>query len=208
MTSRRDWLQVVGSSFLSASAIEGPIEKANTAVTATEAPLPLTEYEPRSMLHVHETEVPHARYALIDTHTHLSWSTKSEHGVPLAAEREFISPPSELLPIMERKNIRALVNLTGGYGDGLREAISRYDKAHPGRFYTFTEPSYSRLLEPNYPKLQADAIGDAHTAGARGLKTSLGSTWSTKDIFREPGEVEFEARTIDTFRIMRAETVK
>ncbi|HEV2990752.1 MAG TPA: hypothetical protein VG759_20105 [Candidatus Angelobacter sp.] len=41
--------------------------------------------------------------------------------------------------------------------------------------------------------------------GARGLKTSLGSTWSDKNIFTEPGEQEFEARTIDTFRIIRQE---
>src|SRR5690242_12974700 len=170
MTSRRDWLHAVGSSFLSASAIEARTGKANAAATAPEAPLPLTEYEPRSMLHVRETEVPRARYAVIDIHTHLSFSTRSENGVQLAAEREFVSTPAELLPIMERKNIRALVNLTGGYADGLREAVNRYDKAHPGRFYTFTEPSYSRLLEPNYPKLQADAISDAQAAGARGLK--------------------------------------
>ncbi|MBV8811703.1 MAG: amidohydrolase family protein [Acidobacteriaceae bacterium] len=169
MTNRRDWLHVVGSSFFCASAMEARIENANAATTP-EAPLPLAEYEPRSMLHVRETEVPRARYAVIDVHTHLSWSAKSENGVALAAKRQFPSTPAELLPVMDRKNLRALVNLTGGYGDGLREAIATYDKAHPGRFYTFTEPSYSQLFEPNYPKLQADAIGAAHAAGAPGLK--------------------------------------
>jgi predicted TIM-barrel fold metal-dependent hydrolase len=170
MTNRRDWLQAVGSGLFCASATQATTTKANADVTPPEAPLALAEYEPRSMLHVRETEVPRARYATIDIHTHLSWSAKSEHGVPLAAQREFASAPSEILPIMERKNLRALVNLTGGYGDGLKEAVDKYDEAHPGRFYTFTEPSYSRLLEPNYPKLQADAIADARASGARGLK--------------------------------------
>jgi predicted TIM-barrel fold metal-dependent hydrolase len=71
---------------------------------------------------------------------------------------------------MDGKNIRALVNLTGGYGKGLEETILRYDKAHPGRFYTLTEPCYSRFLDPAYPQLQADAIEHAHRAGAKGLK--------------------------------------
>src|ERR1700751_4076468 len=71
---------------------------------------------------------------------------------------------------MARKNIRAMVNLTGGYDHGLVEAVAKYDRAYPGRFYTFTEPSYSRFKEADYPKLQALAIERAHRDGARGLK--------------------------------------
>ena len=66
---------------------------------------------------------------------------------------------------MDRRNLRTMVNLTGGYGDGLREAMRRYDRAHPGRFLTFTEPMWNRANEPGYPKLQADEIG-AHTRPA------------------------------------------
>ena len=72
--------------------------------------------------------------------------------------------------MMERKNIRAMVNLTGGYEKGLAETVVRYDRAYPGRFYTFAEPSYSRFNERDYPKLQAQAIEQAHRDGARGLK--------------------------------------
>src|SRR6201987_3600622 len=71
---------------------------------------------------------------------------------------------------MERKNIRAMVNLTGGYEKGLAETVEKYDRAFPGRFYTFAEPSYSRFKEPEYPKVQAQAIELAHRDGARGLK--------------------------------------
>src|SRR5207247_2222879 len=53
---------------------------------------------------------------------------------------------------------------------GLADAVGRYDLAFPGRFYTFTEPSYSRFTEPDYPKLEAQAIEQAHRSGARGLK--------------------------------------
>ena len=133
-------------------------------------PLDLSQYEPRSMLHVKETRVERARYPLIDIHTHLSFSSKVENGVSLAPERRFLASPESLLPVMERRNIRALNNLTGGFGDGLVQTVQKFDRAHFGRFYTFTEPSYDRFLEPDYPKLQAQAIADAHAAGARGLK--------------------------------------
>jgi predicted TIM-barrel fold metal-dependent hydrolase len=130
----------------------------------------LPEYEPRSELHVKETHITRAKFPVIDIHTHLSWSVKSEKGVGLASERQFLMPPSELLAVMDRKNLRALTNLTGGFGKGLRDGIAKYDKAYPGRFYTFCEPTYSSLKEADYPKLQARAIEDAHQAGAKGLK--------------------------------------
>jgi predicted TIM-barrel fold metal-dependent hydrolase len=71
---------------------------------------------------------------------------------------------------MDRKNLKTMVNLTGGYEKGLVDAVTKYDRAYPGRFLTFTEPSYSRFKEPDYPKLQGQAIEQAHRDGARGLK--------------------------------------
>ena len=163
---RRHLLQGVGSALTSASF-------ARPAAAADEPkrqPLDLSDYEPKSMLHVHESHVERARYPVIDIHTHLSWSAKSEHGVELAGERHYLAPPAELLSLMDRKNLRALVNLTGGWDAGLQESVARYDRAHPGRFYTFTTPCYNRFQETGYPKIQAEAIERAHRAGARGLK--------------------------------------
>jgi predicted TIM-barrel fold metal-dependent hydrolase len=137
---------------------------------APPTPLELSRYEPRSMLQVHESHVERSRFPVIDFHTHISGSTQSERGVELSPNREYLGTPQELLAVMERKNIRAMVNLTGGYDNGLTEAVAKYDRAYPGRFYTFTEPSYSRFQEPNYPKMQARAIEQAHRDGARGLK--------------------------------------
>lgn len=132
------------------------------AASAQKKPLDITEFEPRSMLSVKETSVPRARFPVIDIHTHISFSSK---GVG-----RFLAPPSELLAVMDAKNLRTMVNLTGGYGDGLAASIAKYDKAHPGRFLTFTEPMFAEASQPGYPKRQADAIADAKRAGARGLK--------------------------------------
>jgi predicted TIM-barrel fold metal-dependent hydrolase len=166
---RRRWL-----AGLSAGALCGDVLRGNAAalehVKPQPKPLDLSQYEPRSMLHVKETRVERARYPLIDIHTHLSFSSKVENGVSLGAGRRFLASPESLLPVMERRNIRALINLTGGFGDGLAESVQKFDKTHPDRFYTFTEPSYNRFLEPDYPKLQSQAVADAHSAGAKGLK--------------------------------------
>jgi predicted TIM-barrel fold metal-dependent hydrolase len=151
---------------MSTSAVD---QKADAA-SAKPAPLPLSEYEPKSMLRVYESHVPRSRFPGIDIHTHITVSAKSEKGVELSAQREYLGPPQELLAVMDRKNIRAMINLTGGYDAGLAEVVSKYDKAYPGRFYSFTEPCYERFKEPNYPQLQADAIQRASKDGAKGLK--------------------------------------
>jgi hypothetical protein len=73
MIKRRDWMQGIGGGLLGAAA-------GAEAQTAEEKRKPKTldisEYEPRSMLRVHETKVERAKFPLIDIHTHLSWSVK------------------------------------------------------------------------------------------------------------------------------------
>jgi predicted TIM-barrel fold metal-dependent hydrolase len=167
--NRREWLYGAG---LIAGASPLLTARANAQAERPPAPKPLelSQYEPKSMLHVSESHVERAKFPLIDIHTHISASTKSEAGVELSAERQYLGTPQELLAVMDRKNIHAMVNLTGGYEKGLAQTVARYDHAYPGRFYTFAEPSYSRFKEPDYPKLQAQAIEQAHRDGARGLK--------------------------------------
>jgi predicted TIM-barrel fold metal-dependent hydrolase len=132
--------------------------------------LSLAEYEPKSMLQAKETHVARARFPVIDIHTHISVSARSENGVDVTAERQYLSSPEELLDVMDRKNIRSMVNLTGGFDNGLTETVRRYDRAHPERFHTFAEPSYPLFVKSDYPKLQAEAVEQAHRNGARGLK--------------------------------------
>ena len=141
-----------------------------TPAESRKEPLALANYQPVSMLHLKETHVPRARYPVIDFHTHLTFSAQVVNGVSLGAERRIVGQPEELLPIMQRRNILALTNLTGGFAVGLQDTVAQYDKRFPTRFYTFTEPSYNLFQQPNYPQLQADAIVAAHQSGARGLK--------------------------------------
>ena len=71
---------------------------------------------------------------------------------------------------MERRNLRTLVDLTGGVGSGLAEAVRTFQQPHPDRFVVFTEPSYDRIAEPGYAAWQADELARAKAAGRAGVK--------------------------------------
>ncbi|HET8546578.1 MAG TPA: amidohydrolase family protein [Bryobacteraceae bacterium] len=133
-------------------------------------PLDIQEYQPKSMLVVEEHHVERARYPVIDVHTHLTSSDRTGEKV------NFNATPEELLAVMDRRNIRTMVNLTGGFGPGVKVPIETLDRKHPGRFVSFTQPWYARANEAGYAKFQADEIARANREGARGLKVlkSLG----------------------------------
>ncbi len=173
MINRRQWLYRVGIMAGAAAQPGSGFGKSNDNQEPQKTqhrPLDLSDFEPKSMLQVHASRIERARFPVLDFHTHITVSARSENGVELASERKYLGTPEELLATMDRKNIRAMVNLTGGYGEGLGEVIKKYDRAFPERFYTLTEPCYERWKEPNYAQLQAQAIEQAHRQGARGLK--------------------------------------
>jgi predicted TIM-barrel fold metal-dependent hydrolase len=169
--NRRQLLRTTGLGLVGGAVVPAAAFAASSSDGKNEPKaLSLAEYEPKSMLQVRETHVERARFPVIDIHTHISFSAKSKDGVELSPDRQYLGTPQELLAVMDRKNIRSMVNLTGGYGAGLVDAVNKYDRVFHDRFYTFTEPSYSLFLKPDYPKLQAQAIEQAHRDGARGLK--------------------------------------
>jgi predicted TIM-barrel fold metal-dependent hydrolase len=122
------------------------------------------------MLHVKETQVPRARFPVIDVHTHVTRRAKTTAGVSQGEAIIVSAPPRDVLPAMDRRNIRIMVNLTGSAGEGLSEAIRTFQQPHPDRFVVFTEPSWDRVAESGYATWQADELARAKAAGARGIK--------------------------------------
>lgn len=169
--NRRRWLESMGW-LAAAGALPTPVDGSQLKAPegSGKMKLELADFQPKSMLHVPETKVPRSRYPIIDIHTHLSIRAKSVNGVGVGEKMEFLATPESVLPTMDRKNIRFMVNLTGGSGKGLEEAIKRFQEPHPDRFLTFTEPTWERANQPGYAKFQGDEIARAHTAGARGVK--------------------------------------
>ncbi|WP_266170180.1 amidohydrolase family protein [Dyella subtropica] len=150
--------------------VESSKNQLATSPDLSKSGLRLYDFKPRSMLHVKQTRVARPRFPVIDMHTHLTWTSNVRNGVSVGEDITVFALPDELLPVMDRKGIRTLVNLTGGTGKGLEQSIRTFDEAAPGRFLTLTEPSYELFPEANYAQLQGDAIAHAHRIGARGLK--------------------------------------
>ena len=167
---RRGWLESMGMFFVASRLPRASVLSPPAKADGAGKPLQLADFQPRSMLHVPETKVARPRYPVIDIHTHLSFAAKAENGVAIGEEMKYLAPVEAVLPLMDRKNIRVMVNLTGGVGKGLEETIRRFQQPHPDRFVIFTEPWWERTNQPGYSKFQADEIVRAQRAGARGLK--------------------------------------
>jgi predicted TIM-barrel fold metal-dependent hydrolase len=167
---RRRWLESMGMFFVAGRLRTTSITSPSVELESAGKPLQLADFQPRSMLHVPETKVPRSRFPVIDIHTHLSVTAKTDNGVGIGEVMKYFAPVEALLPLMDRKNIHVMVNLTGGAGKGLDEAIRKFQQPYPERFLTFTEPWWERTNQPGYSQFQADEIVRAHQAGARGLK--------------------------------------
>jgi len=169
--NRRRWLQTAGMFVTARGLTTHPLRaQVKSPEGAGKARLDLSEFQPKSMLHGTETQVPRSRYPVVDVHTHLSFRANLHNGVGIGDAMQFLATPSDLLPVMERKNIHTMVNLTGGAEIGLDQAIRKFQQPHPDRFLTFTEPLWERAAEPGYSQAQADEIERAVHSGARGLK--------------------------------------
>lgn len=125
------------------------------------ASLPLASYRPRSSLRTATTSLDRARFPAVDAHNHLGrWLTD-----------DWAAPDvGELLDLMDRCNLAAIVNLDGLWEDELEANLDRYDRAHPGRFATFAQLDWRVTEEAGFGEQLAEQVRRAADAGAKGLK--------------------------------------
>ncbi len=180
--TRREWLAVMSGGLMMPWVSQGRTrarrasgESAQTRQgsgrnAAAPERLLLDDFQPKSALHVPEHRIEKPRFPAIDFHAHLTWSGRTADGRNDAEAITTIAPAADLLPVMDRKSVSLMINLTGGRGAGLADTVARFDGAHKGRFLTFTEPWWSRANDADYPSFQAAEIERAHRAGARGVK--------------------------------------
>lgn len=195
--NRREWLQKTGAAMGAAVATtganvhgegdlrDGAAQAGQGAAPKPDASLKLVDYQPKSMLHVPVTTVEKAAFPVIDMHTHLAVPNAQAN----ARQSRRAVPPADLLKVMDARNIRTMVNLTGGQGERLAGTIAGLDRAHPGRFLTFTEPTWAEAQRPDYAKWQADQLTAAKAAGAMGVKVlkTLGLFLRDKDAAGKDG---------------------
>lgn len=119
--------------------------------------LRLRDYEPTSMLRLPATQVREARYPVIDVHCHLN------DGIVMTRPVD----PKQFLRVMDETNVRSTVNLTGGWGQKLRNWQRDMGQKFPGRFYVFCQIDYSRIDDSSY---LVETLDEAYEAGAKGVK--------------------------------------
>lgn len=164
MLNRRQWLHQLGlalSAFAqpkNALAVPSSNEQPKPQANNKKPALALADYEPGSMLHAQETFVERAAFAVVDVHTHITVSAKSQNGVALAAERSYLGKPDELLSVLDRENIRAME--TDPHGNPVpkyrTEVRTRWTAQN--LYFLFVCPYEQLNLRPN-PKTSTETYG-------------------------------------------------
>ncbi len=117
----------------------------------------LREFDPHAMLRVPITQVDRARFPVIDVHCHLN------DGIVM---RKHVDP-KQFIRVMDQTNVKAAINLTGGWDETLRQSLRSLAGAFPGRFHVFCQIDYSRIDDPGY---LIESLEQARSAGAKGVK--------------------------------------
>lgn len=136
----------------------------------------ITEYKPKSTLVVSEHPRPHARFPVIDIHSH--------H--PRIPTREQFD---QIVAGMDANNLRLLVNLSGGSGASLRKSLEALRASpHRDRMVLFANVDFGAGVGPGFGVRAAQQLEQDVKAGALGLKIfkDLGMFVRRTDGSREP----------------------
>jgi predicted TIM-barrel fold metal-dependent hydrolase len=121
--------------------------------------------------------VRRARFAAIDFHAHLGrWLAPEGDWVAsdLAGRHDrpwMVEDVDALLELLDSHNVAGSVNLDGRWGTELEANLDRYDRAHPGRFFTFCQLDFGVASErEDFGEALARSLRSSAAAGARGLK--------------------------------------
>ncbi len=122
--------------------------------------LKLRDWQAKSMMVTKETRVEKPAFPVIDIHNHLGGG------------KGWLTPDrvNRYLAEMDAAGIRSVVDLDGGWADGLKETIAALDKAHPGRFYTFANIDFGNIDDRGWSERESKRLEEGFKAGARGLK--------------------------------------
>jgi predicted TIM-barrel fold metal-dependent hydrolase len=122
-------------------------------------------YEPAPALVTKVTEVPRAKFPVIDIHCH--WRGDME--------------PEALLAAMDERNVAYAVNLSGGSGRRLAATLEKFDPAKYPRLITFANIDYSGIDRPEFGEEVRAYLADAKARGVKGVKIAKNLGLSVRD---------------------------
>ena len=197
--SRRSVLATTGMGILSgglrrvlgaASSSDSKAEK--TPAESQKAPLALENYQPASMLHLKETQVPRARYPVIDFHTHLTFSAHVvQWRFPGSGTQDIAGGAGAIAahhgaqeyPCLDQPH-RGFFEWPQKYGRPIRQ------NAFPRAFRRSPNPRITCFPRRSIRSCRQTLSSAAHQAGARGLKIlkTLGLSLREQTTKRQTGE--------------------
>ncbi|MFW5980759.1 MAG: amidohydrolase family protein [Halanaerobiaceae bacterium] len=121
--------------------------------------LSLFDYKPEPQLITEETHIKKAKYEAVDAHNHL------RHIVDKS--KKFID---EYVKRLDECNVKAVVNLDGGWGENLDRHLETFKKPYPDRFYVLANIDWSDVEKPDFSKRAVKKLEESIEKGARGLK--------------------------------------
>lgn len=115
------------------------------------------DYDPKSTLIVPEHRPSRAKYPFIDVHNH---------------QRGPMTPDEarKLVAAMDRLNMKAMVNLSGGSGPSFLERKAMLQQPFPGRFVTFANLDLRTIDDPDFAAKAVRQLEEDVRNGASGLK--------------------------------------
>jgi hypothetical protein len=121
-----------------------------------QADLTFEEYNPKSTLVVPGNEISKAKFPFIDIHSH--------------QYRMGSQDLSELIDDMDQLNMGIMINLSGGSGDRLNQAINNANDHYPNRFGVFANVSFDGVGNEGWGTSAANQLEEDVKNGAKGLK--------------------------------------
>jgi uncharacterized protein len=122
-----------------------------------ELPAPsIVDYRPKSTVVAPEHLVPRAKFPVIDSHSHLR-----------------ITPENieQTIKEMDALNLRVLVNLSGGSGEGLKQLVETIRTSrYADRFRVFANVNFNGAGGPGWKEKEVAGLEQAVKDGAIGLK--------------------------------------
>ncbi len=120
------------------------------------------EYDPPSTLVVPINETPTAKFPFVDIHSHQSGMGSMDLSV--------------LIRDMDKLNEAVMVNLSGGNGREISEAVANINKSYPNRFVVFANVDFDGVGQDGWAQKAVTQLETDVKNGARGLKVykSLG----------------------------------
>jgi predicted TIM-barrel fold metal-dependent hydrolase len=125
----------------------------------------LKDYLPRSRLVMPEHFPDKPRFPVVDGHNHL--------GGEFSQVEWLDHPLSELLELMDRAGVTAIIDMDGGWGEEiLGKHLDHFKNGAPDRFYHFGGVDWSRWPElgNRFPEWAASRLRQQVGRGAQGLK--------------------------------------